>query len=285
MRFSTATVFTALAALATAYTNPDYTKGPSGNPILSPGLNEIVPEGETYTIKWQPTTTGPVSLVLLRGPSENVVPLKTLAESIPNSGEFKWTPGSDLEADITHYGLLLVVEGTGQYQYSTQFGISAPAGSGSSSSSVIIETTETAAPTAPPAATTTVEVTESTTFCPESESATVPAVSSTPVAPVPVSTTQVESIEVTTTICPETETAPIPVPTSSVPRVTPTGGSPVGPPTSRPWTSIRLTPSAAPTGTASATPATSSPAYTGAAGRNVISLGAIMAGVLAAFAL
>ncbi|CAP94492.1 hypothetical protein E8E15_002757 [Penicillium rubens] len=252
MRFSVATAFSALVAVAAAYTSPDYSQNPSGNAIVAPGLNEIVPEGKTYTIKWQPSTTGPISLVLLRGPSNNVVPLKTLAESIPNSGEFKWTPGSDLEADTTHYGLLLVVEGTGQYQYSTQFGISAAAGSGSSSSAVTIETTET------------------TTICPETET------------PVPASSTVYSSVEITTTICPESETtAPA---TTPGPKVTPTGVSPVGPPSSTPLSSIRLTTSAVPSGTASASPSASSPVFN-SAGRNAASFGAVMAGVLAAFAL
>ncbi|KAF4759866.1 hypothetical protein HAV15_006510 [Penicillium sp. str.  len=224
---------------------------PSGNAISSPGLNEIVPEGKTYTIKWSPTTTGPISLVLLRGPSNNVVPLKTLAESIPNSGEFKWTPGSDLEADVTHYGLLLVVEGTGQYQYSTQFGLSAAAGS-SSSSTTAAATTETSA------------------------------AETTPAASAPASSTVIESVEITTTICPETETTA--AATTPAPKITPTGVSPVGPPSSTPVSSIRLTTSAIPSGTASASPSASSPVFN-SAGRNAASFGAVMAGVLAAFAL
>lgn len=248
MRFSVATVFSALVALSAAYTAPDYTQNPSGNAISSPGLNEIVPEGKTYTIKWSPTTTGPISLVLLRGPSTNVVPLKTLAESIPNSGEFKWTPGSDLEADVTHYGLLLVVEGTGQYQYSTQFGLSAAAGSSSSST--------TAAETS--------------------------AAETTPAASAPASSTVIESVEITTTICPETETTA--AATTPAPKVTATGVSPVGPASSTPVSSIRLTTSAIPSGTASASPSASSPVFN-SAGRNAASFGAVMAGVLAAFAL
>ncbi|KAJ5410397.1 uncharacterized protein N7487_004756 [Penicillium crustosum] len=239
MRFSVATVFSALVALSAAYTAPDYSQNPSGNAITSPGLNEIVHEGKTYTIKWTPTTTGPISLVLLRGPSTNVVPLKTLAESIPNSGEFKWTPGSDLEADVTHYGLLLVVEGTGQYQYSTQFGISAAAGSSSSST--------TAAETS--------------------------AAETTAAASAPASSTVIESIEITTTICPETETTAA----ATTPR-------PQGHRHRTPLSSIRLTTSAIPSGTASASPSASSPVFN-SAGRNAASFGAVMAGVLAAFAL
>ncbi|KAF7166275.1 hypothetical protein CNMCM5623_000032 [Aspergillus felis] len=145
MRFSIASVVSCLAALAMAATKPDYTHDASGNPILKPGLNEQVPAGKPYTIEWQPTTTGPISLVLLRGPSNNVLPIATLADSIPNSGSFSWTPSTSLEPDTTHYGLMLVVEGTGQYQYSTQFGISNKdyTGSSSNSSSTATSATET----------------------------------------------------------------------------------------------------------------------------------------------
>jgi hypothetical protein len=267
MRFSAAAVFSALVALASAHTDPDYNQNPTGNAIISPGLNEIVAEGKSYSIKWTPTTTGPVSLVLLRGPSDNVKPLKTLAESIPNSGEFTWTP-SGLTPDTTHYGLLLVVEGTGQYQYSTQFGISAPAGS-----HISAETTATVAPTTVATrAATTLELTESTTICPETET-TASAVST------PAFSTVISSTEVTTTICPETESSTASA--TSIPVVVPTGVSPV---TSKAWTSSTRASTVAPSGTASASPAASSPAFNGAA-TNAISFGAVFAGVLAAFAI
>ncbi|KAL2369903.1 lysophospholipase [Blastomyces gilchristii SLH14081] len=116
-------VVAAFAALAAAATDPDYSQPPFGNPIASPGLNEIVPVGEPYTIKWTPTTDGEVSLILLRGPSTNVKPIGVIADTIPNTGSYEWTPSTDLEDDVTHYGILLVVEGVGFYQYSTQFGI------------------------------------------------------------------------------------------------------------------------------------------------------------------
>lgn len=122
MLFKTA-LLSAMAVLASAYTQPDYNKSPSGNAISKPGLHDLVTTGKPYTIEWEPTTKGPVSLVLLRGPSNNVQPIDTLADSVENSGHFEWTPSTDLEPDTTHYGLLLVVEGSGQYQYSTQFGV------------------------------------------------------------------------------------------------------------------------------------------------------------------
>jgi hypothetical protein len=52
------------------------------------------------------------------------VALSTIVTGIVNSGSFVWTPSSSLEADVTHYGLQLIDDVTGQYQYSTQFGIS-----------------------------------------------------------------------------------------------------------------------------------------------------------------
>lgn len=97
---------------------------PSGNPITRP-LNEIVPACKPFTITWEPTTPNTVSLLLLRGPSSNVVPIGApLAEGIANSGTFSWTPSADLEADTSRYGLQLIDDVTGQYQWSTQFGIS-----------------------------------------------------------------------------------------------------------------------------------------------------------------
>ena len=125
MKFSTAFLFSALAAAVSALTPPDYEKfpEPTGNPIFTPGLNEVVPVGESYAITWNPTTDGKVSLQLLRGPSNNVVPIGVIAESIDNIGYYHWTPDADLEPDTSRYGILLTVEGTGQYQYSTQFGI------------------------------------------------------------------------------------------------------------------------------------------------------------------
>ncbi|EYE94392.1 GPI anchored serine-threonine rich protein [Aspergillus ruber CBS 135680] len=123
MLFTKTAILSAMAALASAYTQPDYNKSPSGNAITKPGLNDLVTAGKPYTIEWDPDTKGPISLVLLRGPSTNVQPIDTLAEAIDNSGHFDWTPSSELEPDTTHYGLMIVVEGSGQYQYSTQFGV------------------------------------------------------------------------------------------------------------------------------------------------------------------
>jgi hypothetical protein len=46
-----------LAAVASAVTTPA-SGPPSGNAIIHPGLNELIPAGTTYTITWTPTTPG-----------------------------------------------------------------------------------------------------------------------------------------------------------------------------------------------------------------------------------
>jgi hypothetical protein len=130
-------LFTAsLAAVASAYTQPQGDT-PSGNPISKPGLNEVVPAGKPYDITWEPTTQGTVTLVLLRGPSTNIQPLYPIVKKIPNTGSYSWTPSTYLVPDVTHYGIKLIVDSNGQYQYTTQFGISNPNYGGSSSSSSV----------------------------------------------------------------------------------------------------------------------------------------------------
>ena len=76
-----------------------------------------------------------MALLLLRGPSTNVQPILTIVDSTPNSGSYLWDVPSTLEADTTHYGIELIVQGTGQFQYSPQCGVSNSAGGSGNSTS------------------------------------------------------------------------------------------------------------------------------------------------------
>ena len=68
-----------------------------------------------------------VSLVLLKGPSENAVDFSCIANDIPNSGTYAWTPSTDLVPYGDHnYGIKIISDKGGQFQFSTQFGISNP---------------------------------------------------------------------------------------------------------------------------------------------------------------
>jgi len=150
MKLSILAIVSAVVSAVSALTPP--VGDPSGNPIARPGLNEQVPVSKPFTISWAPTTPGTVSIRLLRGPTENVVPIATIVEGIANSGSYVWTPSSSLEADVARYGIQIIVDGTGQYQYSTQFGISNEGGA------VVVPTT-TAAPTTTAKPSTTAEPT------------------------------------------------------------------------------------------------------------------------------
>ncbi|KAL8671236.1 MAG: hypothetical protein Q9168_004268 [Polycauliona sp. 1 TL-2023] len=131
MKYSVSAVaFSSLAAHAAAQgCNVKFdTNNNAGNPITAP-LNSIVPAGTPFTIMWTASEPKnfPVAIELLRGPSTNVVPIQCLTASTPNNGEFSWTPAPSLQADVTGYGLRIIVlkpDGTGSFQYSTQFGIS-----------------------------------------------------------------------------------------------------------------------------------------------------------------
>jgi len=117
--FTKASIVALLATVALA----QKPTAPSGNPIRAP-LSEIVPACKAYTIRWDPTSAGPITIQLLRGPSTNVVPIDTLVAGVANSGSFVWTPSASLEPDTSRYGLQITDDVTGNFQYSNQFGIS-----------------------------------------------------------------------------------------------------------------------------------------------------------------
>ena len=133
-------VLAAAITAVSAYTTP--VGSPSGNAIYTPGLNQVVPAGKPFEITWNPTTAGTITLVLLRGPSTNAVPQYAIVEKIANSGKYSWTPSTALVPDVSNYGIQLIDDATGQYQYSTQFGISNAAYASSSS----VKTTSTSGP-------------------------------------------------------------------------------------------------------------------------------------------
>ncbi|CAO2649940.1 Nn.00g012320.m01.CDS01 [Neocucurbitaria sp. VM-36] len=142
--FTKASIATLFASLAAAQLHAPVGE-PSGNAITRP-LNEVVPACTPFTITWQPTTPNTVSVLLLKGPSTNVVQFgPALAEGIANSGSLTWTPAADLEATTgpTGYGIQLIDDVTGQYQYSTQFGISKEGCAVVSSSSSLVPASST----------------------------------------------------------------------------------------------------------------------------------------------
>ncbi|KIW90738.1 uncharacterized protein Z519_08521 [Cladophialophora bantiana CBS 173.52] len=135
-----------LATLAQAYTAPgEQTWGP----LLTPDLSNPVTQGEDFTVTWDPedhpTDGVTVSLVLCHGPSTNCVLQDTaIASGIPAAQKsFDWKVPCDLAPGTkntdTGYGMLIIVDGTGEFQYSTQFScLKSDSCSSSSSSSPVL---------------------------------------------------------------------------------------------------------------------------------------------------
>ncbi|KIW33639.1 uncharacterized protein PV07_00474 [Cladophialophora immunda] len=134
-----------LATLAQAYTAPG---AQTWGPLLTPDTSHAVTQGKDFTVTWDPedhpTDGVTVSLVLCHGPSTNCVPSDSaIASGIPAAQKsFDWQVPCDLapgtENTDTGYGMLIIVDGTGEFQYSTQFSClenKSCSSSGSSSSS------------------------------------------------------------------------------------------------------------------------------------------------------
>lgn len=63
-----------------------------------------------------------MSLILLQGPSSNVLPILTIVDSTSNNGSYTWDVPSNLAPASTGYGVQLV-DSNGSFQYSPQCGI------------------------------------------------------------------------------------------------------------------------------------------------------------------
>jgi hypothetical protein len=125
--FAIASAFLSVfAAIASAQEGVTWTKPNSkpeeGNSILTPGLYQKVPVGKPFAVTWTPTTPGTISIVLYKGPGSNIIAQYAIASKIANSGSFLWTPETTFPDTKEGYGLRIIVDGTGQHQWSTQFG-------------------------------------------------------------------------------------------------------------------------------------------------------------------
>ena len=121
-------------ALAGSTCNQAAGKQISGLAVTSPDTSTGPTLGKSFEIKWNPTSSyKTVSILLLKGPSSNVVPFSCIANAVPNSGSYSWSvPSSGIDAQSTGYGIQIIADGSGDFQYSTQFGISGSSGSGGS---------------------------------------------------------------------------------------------------------------------------------------------------------
>ncbi|OBT46241.1 hypothetical protein VE00_02384 [Pseudogymnoascus sp. WSF 3629] len=133
MRFTTAFIASAFMVLAAAqslaanpFTNTDYTS---------------ISAGKAFTITWSPTTTGPVSLVLVKGDPAALTTVSTIASGLDNSGSFSWTPNSSIVKG-SNYALKIVDDADATVvNYTLQFPIDSAGTDSSAAASVVASTT------------------------------------------------------------------------------------------------------------------------------------------------
>ncbi|TLD35627.1 GPI anchored protein [Venturia nashicola] len=116
------------------------------NPLVP--IEGVLVAGKPTTIKWTPTTTGPITLQLRRGPAQNLGQGVVIAASVPNTGSVSWTPPADLPSKPDYAIQISNDANPAQVNYSPQFAISGTAAppsttSGSSSSTSASSTTST----------------------------------------------------------------------------------------------------------------------------------------------
>lgn len=95
----------------------------SENPTSAPATGEKVPGCKPYTLKWNPTTKGTVSIEIISGASQGtLVPVGKVATGIANTGSFVWTPEAALGANAVT-GYKIYDDATGTFQYSVPFSV------------------------------------------------------------------------------------------------------------------------------------------------------------------
>jgi hypothetical protein len=173
MQFTIAAIL-ALAGFALAQT-------PGFNPLTNPTMNEVIPAGKPYTIKWTPQggNGAPVSLYAYAGESASTLQeISTIATGVEASlGKFEWNISPAIGGKYKAYGIKIALASDKEtYQWSNPFTISAAEGSSSAASSSSPATT--AASTSSSAATSKTDSVSTTTSKPIYSSTTVPTTSS-----------------------------------------------------------------------------------------------------------
>ncbi|KAF5126823.1 hypothetical protein DV495_003164 [Geotrichum candidum] len=72
------------------------------NAFTSPAFGQVVNVGDSITLKWNPTTSGKVNLILRKGGSNDLVTIGPIASGIDNSGTYTWSPESNLKTNTDY---------------------------------------------------------------------------------------------------------------------------------------------------------------------------------------
>ncbi|RAQ54786.1 GPI anchored protein [Aspergillus flavus] len=118
----------AMASLAAAATN-------SANPFNIPSEGYSFEAGEPTTLSWKPTTSGTVSLKLQWGAVMTSNTGTTIAQNIPNSGSYTWTPPANLAAQPDYTIEIFNDDDTSEVNYLPRFTVAGATAAASTTAS------------------------------------------------------------------------------------------------------------------------------------------------------
>lgn len=155
--------FSTLVSIALSFATVVFAQQKTGQNAFTHPLGGTIDASEPLTLKWTPTTTGTVTIKLLKGPTTNILDIDIVATYIENSGSYIWNIPQSLQDSSTmpegdKYGFKILDDATGTYEYSPPFDISVPGStyggaSGSSASSAVESTSKKATSTSAAAST------------------------------------------------------------------------------------------------------------------------------------
>ncbi|KAG0637647.1 Ser-Thr-rich glycosyl-phosphatidyl-inositol-anchored membrane family-domain-containing protein [Tuber brumale] len=146
MRFLTSSLL-AIAALATSVFAAE-------NPISKPDGSSPLVAGETVTITWTPTTSGPITLKFRQGPSNDLKDVMTIVAGTDNSGSYSWTVPKDIPSGA-NYAIQIGDDKTTDVNYTPLLTVSSEAPTSVSSSSAAPSSTSSSSTSSSYASTTT----------------------------------------------------------------------------------------------------------------------------------
>ncbi|PLB44733.1 hypothetical protein P170DRAFT_479281 [Aspergillus steynii IBT 23096] len=145
------------------------------NPFNIPADGYSFKAGEPTTLKWNPTTSGTVTLRLQWGGVLTPNSGTAIAKSIDNSGSFTWTPSSDLAAQPDYTVEIISDDDTSEVNYLPRFVVAGATGSATkttAASTTSATTTEASTTTSSSEKTTSTSGTSSTSSASKTETPT-----------------------------------------------------------------------------------------------------------------
>ncbi|RVD90284.1 uncharacterized protein DFL_001259 [Arthrobotrys flagrans] len=203
----------------------------NNNAITAPIAGDVITAGQPYAIKWTNMKGNLVTITLIDGPANKVVPVKEIANGAPNTGVYTWSVPDDIPPSQTYAIRITYNNNPADYNYSDRFAfenesvvsssaVSSSAETSTGPASTKTETASSASKTESETTATTAATTESeassTVESTESEATTSAASSETETATTRATKTTESTRETSTTVSRATKTSP-PVQTNMAP--------------------------------------------------------------------